>query len=180
MLSLDDNRWKELSHRGWADGKRYELDPDAPYVPDELKLLFENPLDYDRLGTLCAYLASEGTIWEAAFAAFPYLVQIASRLSPKQRTEYLIYLGFMVTDVTPSDGFDIDPYIAESYRESLAQALCLSAETILEEHTESETRYLLGTIASLKGHTKIGEILENLDSYSFCHECDEIFFELDD
>ena len=76
--------------------------------------------------------------------------------------------------------FDGIPYLAEPYYESLPKALRLVAETILEEHNESETRYLLGTIASLKGHIKIGDILQNLDCYSFCLECGEVFFKLDE
>ena len=46
MLSLDDNRWKELDHRGWSNGEPCGLD--APYIPDELKLLLENPRDFER------------------------------------------------------------------------------------------------------------------------------------
>ena len=30
MLALDDPRWKELDHRGWTEGKRDDLDSDAP------------------------------------------------------------------------------------------------------------------------------------------------------
>jgi hypothetical protein len=71
MLSLDDPRWLDLNHRGWAQGTRYGLDPNAPFVPDELARLLQDPSDLKRFRSLWPYLCSEGTAWAAAYAALP-------------------------------------------------------------------------------------------------------------
>ena len=52
LLPLDDPRWKDLNHRNWSHGKRSHWSPDAPFVPDELAKLVENPADLDRFRTL--------------------------------------------------------------------------------------------------------------------------------
>src|SRR5262249_13115881 len=39
MLRLDDPRWPDLNHRGWAAGRASSYDPGAPFVPGELRHL---------------------------------------------------------------------------------------------------------------------------------------------
>jgi hypothetical protein len=48
MLHLEDDRWNELDHRNWSNGSRSSLDPEAPFVPDELRLLMADPQDLGR------------------------------------------------------------------------------------------------------------------------------------
>jgi hypothetical protein len=59
MLSLDDPRWKDRNHRGWTDGARYDLDPDAPCAPAELRKLVEGPSDIQRFQDLWPYLLKQ-------------------------------------------------------------------------------------------------------------------------
>src|SRR5262249_40744604 len=129
MLRLDDPRWNKLNHRGWTDGARYSMDPEAPYVPDELTKLLEDPSDIERFQSLWPYLCSEGTTWAAAYAAVPYVVEIAKRLSPAQRWEHLYVVGLIVICSCPDCGesFTIKPYLAKSYRQALTEALPLLA-----------------------------------------------------
>ena len=117
MLALDDERWKDLPHRGWSKGKRSKLDPDAPFIPDELKKLIDDPKDFKTLRYISPYLCSEGTTWDAAFAAIPYLVELAKRLSPKERLDYLIFLGFMVIDAGSSE--NVEDFFREDYEKAL-------------------------------------------------------------
>jgi hypothetical protein len=175
MLDLDDNRWKELDHRGWANGTRSELDLDAPFVPDELRILMAAPLDLDRFTTLWPYLCSECTTWPAAYAAAPYLVEIASKLSPSERYEYVVVVGQIATYASPQE---IKPYLADSYRNALEKALPLLSETMLVSHNPTDTRYLLSAAAALKGHPELGEILASLDVFTECPECGAENFEL--
>jgi hypothetical protein len=171
MLSLDDPRWKELNHRGWTAGARFHLDPDAPFVPDELGPLLNDPSDIDRFGSLWPYLCSEGTAWAAAYAVVPYALELARRVSPDQRFEYLYFIGLVVMCSCPEggDSFAIQPYLEESYRRSLADALPLLAETLVIPHDVTETRYLLAAMAALKRHIKLGDVLNHLDC--ICGEC---------
>jgi hypothetical protein len=178
MLPLDDPRWNDLNHRGWTGGQRYYMDSDAPYVPEELTKLIENPSDIERFQSLWPYLCSEGTTWAAAYAAVPYLVEIAKRLSPQQRWEHLYVVGLVVMCSCPDRGesFAIKPYLADSYRQALAEALPLLAETLVHRHDLTETRYLLAAIAALKGHPKLGAVLNDLDGICCkCPKCGEDF-----
>jgi len=180
MLPLNDNRWRELAHRGWSGGKRSELDPDAPYVPDELRVLLENPKDVARFRNLYPYLTSEGTTWETAYAAAPYIVEIAKQLSPKERFDHLVAIGFIAISSCPDsgDGFEIKSFLAEAYEKALNDALPLLVEALLEQHSAVETRYLLAATAALKGHAKLGNLIETLDCYSQCPNCQTEIYEL--
>jgi hypothetical protein len=176
MLLLDDPLWKELDHSGWASGARYSLDQNAPFVPDVLAELWERPSDIERFRALWPYLCSEGTAWSAAYAAVPYVVELAKRLPPEQRFEHLCFLGLVVMCSCPERGesFAIKPYLTESYRRALAHALPLLLETLAGQHDAAETRYLLAATAALKGHPKLGDVLENLDCiHQQCPRCGE-------
>ena len=171
MLPLGDPRWKELNHRGWTSGERYHLDPEAPYAPEELAKLLERPSDIKRFQNLWPYLCSEGTAWAAAYAAVPYVVELARRLSPEQRLEHLYFLGLVVMCSCPECGesFAIKPYLKQSYEQALAETLPLLAETLVCRHELTDTRYLLAAAAALKGHAKLGGVLNHLDC--ICGEC---------
>jgi hypothetical protein len=171
MLPLDDPRWKELNHRNWSGGKRSDWAPDAPYVPEELSELVKNPADRKRFNNLWPYLCSEGTAWASAYAAVPYAVALSKRLPPEQRLEYLCFVGLVVMCSCPDQGgsFEIKPYLLKGYQQALVEALLLLAETLLARHDVMETRYLLATAAALKGHGKLGKVLEDLDC--ICGEC---------
>ncbi len=181
MLSLDDNNWKELNHRGWSNGGRSKSDLDAPYIPDELKLLLENPYDLERFEYIAPYLSSENTTWEAAYAATPYIVEIAKRLSPKERTTYLINIGFIVWDSASNieENNKIKPYLSD-YKNALSDALPLLLETVLEEHNAVDMRYLLATLAALKGYSHLGEVIQALHYYTECPNCNNEIFELNE
>ena len=179
MLALDDPRWKELNHRGWTRGARYDLDPQAPFVPEVLANLLENPSDIERFQSLWPYLCSEGTAWAAAFAAVPYTIELARRVSLELRFEYLCFVGLVVMCSCPERGesFAIKPYLAESYQRALAEALPLLAETLICHHDAVQTRYLLSAVAALKGHSQLAGVLEHLDCVcGQCPKCGEYVY----
>ncbi len=171
LFPLDDPRWKDLNHRNWSHGKRSHWSPDAPFVPDELARLVENPADLDRFRRLWPWLCSEGTTWAAAYAAVPYMVSLAKQLPPKRRFEYLCVVGLVVTHSCPEQGepFEIKDYLVEGYRRALTEALPLIAETLISRHDVTETRYLLAAAAALKGHCKLAKVLQEMDCV--CVEC---------
>jgi hypothetical protein len=179
MLSLGDPRWKDLNHRGWTSGARYHLDPGAPFVPDELARLLKDPTDIERFDLLWPYLCSEGTAWAAAYAVTPYAIELARHVPPDQRLNYLYFIGLVAMCSCPQEGesFAIKPYLAESYRRSLTEAILLIAELLVIPYGLTETRYLLAAIAALKGHVKLGRVLNYLDSIcAQCPRCGEDVF----
>ena len=179
MLSLDNTLWKELKHRGWNGVESF--DSDAPFIPEELKLLLKNPRDFDRFDYISPYLSSENTTWEAAYAAMPYIVEITRKLSPKERTTHLITIGFIVWDSDPKieENAKIKPFLP-AYKQALREAMPLLLETILEEQSATDTRYLLATIAALKGYSELGELIQALHYYTECPNCNAEIFELNE
>ncbi len=171
LLPLDDPRWRELDHRNWRGGRRSEWSPDAPFVPDELAELANNPADRKRFTDLWPWLSSEGTTYAAAYAAVPYMVAFAERLPPEQRFEYLCVIGIVESNSCPEGGesFAIKEYLQAGYHRALSKALALIGETLGVGLDASDTRYLLATVAALKGHRKLAKVLQDMDC--ICGEC---------
>jgi hypothetical protein len=175
MLSLDDPRWLELGHRNWSPGQRPGDDPGVPFVPEELRGLLSDPADFGRFTDLWPYLCSEDTAWPAAYAAVPYLVELARRRRPAERGDYLYVVGFIVMcsgpyGATPS-GLPED--IAAAYRQALAEALPLITGQLATAQSLMDTRYFLAATAALKGFPEFGEFLNNLDANLECQACGE-------
>jgi hypothetical protein len=161
MLSLNDPRWSDLCTRNGG----------AAWVPKQLAALMERPDDLPTFQDLWPELCSEGTAWSSAYAAVPYLVELAKRVPPNKRLEYLYVVGLVVMCSCPECGesFAIHPYLEGSYQRALVETLPLLGEMLSERHDVTDTRYLLAAIAALKGHQKLGEVLNHLDC--ICCEC---------
>jgi hypothetical protein len=182
VLPLNDPRWLGLGHRNWSPGQRPEDDPGVPFVPEELRRLLEDPADHERFSDLWPYLCSEDTPWPAAYAAVPHLVELAGRLDPAERGDYLYVVGFVVMcsgsrEWTPP-GLPED--VAAAYRRALPRALSLLAEQLASAHELMDTRYLLAAAAALKGHAEFGKFLNDVDVHAECQACGEPLLELPD
>ena len=180
MLPLDDPRWLDLGHRNWSPGQRPGDDPSVPFVPQELRRLQSDPADAGRFTDLWPYLCSEDTAWPAAYAAVPYLVELAGRLRPAERGDYLYVVGFVVIcsgayGRVPS-GLPDD--IAAAYRQALRAALPLITEQLATAHGLMDTRYYLAATAALKGYPEFGEFLNNLEASLECQACGETIDDL--
>lgn len=174
LLPLDDERWKNLAHRNWSHGKPSDWAPHAPFAPDVLAKLVASPESSELFSDLWPWLCSEGTAWPAAHAVVPYAVMLASRVPPEKRFEYLFFVG-LVAHCTASESSGIEPFLKRDYDEALRLALSLVADTLSVKHNQTETRYLLSTIAALKGHYRLADVLENLDCvHGECSKCGEL------
>jgi hypothetical protein len=181
-MSLDDPRWLELGHRNWSPGQRPEDDPSVPFVPEELRRLLDKPADHERFTDLWPYLCSEDTPWPAAYAAAPYLVELARRLRPAERGDYLYVVGLVVMcsgsyGRTPPS---LTEDIAAAYRQALVQALPLLAEQLASAHGLMDARYLLAATAALKGHPEFGKFLNDVDLLAECQACGAQVLDLPD
>lgn len=148
-------------------------------MPDVLAKLVEHPEETKVFHDLWPWLCSEGTAWAAAYAVVPYAVEFARRVPLATRFEYLYFVGLVAICSSPGDGeaFEIQPYLISDYEEALKQALPLIAETLTVDHDQTETRYILSTIAALKGHVKLADVLDHLDCVSGeCEACGECVF----
>ena len=157
-LPLDDPRWAQLETR---NGR-------GSYVAHRLKELLANPTDLVRFKDLWPSMCSEGTAWSSAFAAAPYVVDIARALSPEQRLDHVYFVGL----VEMCGGRkQCPPDLKKPFEKAVADALALIAETLSRAHDITDTRYLLAATAALKGHPDLGNLLNDLDCG--CPHCGE-------
>ena len=162
QLSLDDSRWSQLEYR---EGR-------GTWIAHRLGRLVANPGDLRDFNDLWPYLCSEGTAWSASYAAAPYVVEIATALPPAQRLDHLYFLGLVEMCSEPG-GCPHD--LRDAYRQALADAHSLLAQTLVCAHDLADTRYLLAAAAALKGHLSLANLLDSADCP--CPHCGESLLE---
>jgi hypothetical protein len=163
-LSLDDKRWADLWCRNGT----------AENIPKLIGYLLDHPEDAAEFDHLNDAACSDGTTWSAGFAATPYMVEMARRLPPAQRLNILTTIGWIVTAACLESNdvhYQLETYLADGYYEAVRDCLPLLAETLLCEQKASDIVGILFSAAAFKGHTKLAEVLANLDS---CPHCSEI------
>ena len=159
MLALNSPRWVTLEIRSGS----------AIAVPNEITYLLEHPGNEERLGDLSSELCSEGTAWSAAYAAVPYLLEIA-RQSLKAREYALVSIGFVVMcsgDTRVPDDLQV------AYRDALSKTLPLLLETMHLPASGEALRYQFLAVAALKGHLALAELMNLLDVDIVCPACNE-------
>ncbi|GAC81909.1 hypothetical protein SAMN04488550_1409 [Gordonia malaquae] len=161
-LALDDLRWETLTHRAGV-GPTDEID-----IAAELTALLADPTDDERIQDVWAYLASEGSTWDSAYAALPYLVEIIARRAPADRGELLSAVGIILTGGSDDD---VPADLEDGYRASLAAVYPLLGEAI-PFITPTDLPWVLGTIAALRGNRELAEVLQEPESLeATCDEC---------
>ena len=149
-LPLDSSRWNEL----WT-----RMGPGGYPVHEALRALDDDPSHRELFREMWAELCAEETTYDAAFAAVPYLVDLAGRVDSEADNSYLIVTGLITTyagDV-PSD-------LAPAYRSALERALSLALDRLQACRTNADLRYLLATVAALRGRPDLACVLQDLDA----------------
>jgi hypothetical protein len=145
------------------------VDGEPRLVPDALRRVVGNPADSAGFDDLWPYLCSEGTTWDAAYAATPYLVDIAGRVEPGVAAHYLTVVGLVVACGSPSD---VPDDLRADYDRALAAALPLATARLADCPDDETLRYLLATVAALRGRDDLAEVLQNIETVSAeCPEC---------
>ena len=160
MLALNSPRWQELEIRSGS----------ASAVPSEIAYLLEHPSDGERLTDLSSELCSEDTAWSAAYAAVPYLLEIACKQPLEARGYALVSIGLIVMcsgdSLVPED-------LKPAYRDSISSALPLLLETMHLPVSGEDLRYQFLSVAALKGHLALAELMNVLDADVSCPECNQ-------
>lgn len=165
-LPLSSPRWRELRTRG-GEG--------AEWVTDAHRALQDDALDRDCFRELWPELCSEERTYDAAYAAAPYLVEIASGLPCSDATQYLIVLGLIAT--YPGD---VPADLATGYRSAVETALKLSLRALEHCSPGPELRYLLSAVAAFRSRTDLASALQNFDAIQEpCPACGEVVFPTD-
>lgn len=157
-LPLDSPRWGQL----WT-----RMGPGAYPVPQALRDLGDDPADRERFRELWAELCAEETTYDAAYAALPHLVDLAARVDPSDADEYLVVAGLIATYASEVPG-DLEP----AYTEARRRGLTLALERLASCGTGADLRYLLASVAALRGRTDLAEVLQDLDAIQdSCPSC---------
>jgi hypothetical protein len=164
-LGLDDPAWAHLDQRNGS----------AEWVPGRLAHLLSHPEDTAAFSELWPHLASEGSAYSAGHAALPYVLDIAERLPPGMRAEYLAFVGILLVGTDQS----VRREVRDAYEASLPRALELVVTELPFHHTSPDTRFLLATTAALKGYPKVADVLQALDVLMDCPACGEKIEEIE-
>lgn len=169
-LPLNDARWHSLEHRAGI-GPVDEID-----IVAELKALLQEPKDIARAQELWPYLASEGSTWNSAYAALPYLVQILTQQPAELRAELLSAIGIILTG---ADESAVPGDLLPGYRAAL-DAVYLPLGEALCTLGASDLPWVLATISALRGNRELAEVLQEPESLeATCEECGaEVYVEI--
>ena len=147
-LPLDSPRWSRL----WT-----RMGPGAYPVPQALRDLGDDPSDLELFREMWPEICAEETTYDAAYAAAPYLVDIAAR--PDTADQYLIVAGLIATYAS-----DVPSDLEPAYRAAMHRGLTLALERLESCGTGADLRYLLATVAAMRGRTDLAEVLQDLDA----------------
>ena len=149
-LPLDSPRWSQL----WT-----RMGPGAYPVPQALRDFGDDPSDLERFRELWAELCAEETTYDAAFAAVPYLMDFAARVDPADADEYLIVAGLIATYVS-----DVPSDLEPAFRTAMHRGLTLALDRLENCTTDADLRYLLASVAAMRGRTDLAAVLQDLDA----------------
>ena len=153
MLSLSDPTWRRYK-ANYTDGagvasllwRAERGEPLANWYDD----LFQE-------------LCHQYTVSEAAYPAAPHLVRLANA-HPDLRLDLLILVGSCYTSAEPARFAAIPVEVSQEWRSSAESAVTLIAAMLTEPQTdETELRYLLSSLAAVKGYPGLAMAIERLD-----------------
>jgi hypothetical protein len=151
------------------------MGPGAYPVPQALRVLGDDPSDLELFQELWPEICAEETTYDAAFAAAPYLIDFAARLRTAEADQYLIVAGLIATYASevPSD---LEP----AYRKAMQRGLTLALERLENCQTNADLRYLLASVAAMRGRTDLAELLQDLDAIQEpCTTCGTVVYPSD-
>jgi hypothetical protein len=135
------------------------MGPGAYPVPQVLQALGDDPSDLDLFREMWPELCSEETTYDAAFAAMPYLMDFAARLGTAEADEYLIVAGLIATYAS-----DVPSDLEQGFGAAMQRGLTLALERLESCKTDAHLRYLLASVAAMRGRTDLAEVLQDLDA----------------
>ena len=147
MLQFDDPRWAELCASSGGD---------ANWLRQWLGRLLDRPDDLDLFREDCWSLCSEEETWAPAFAAAPYLVEVARRAAQPARLHYVCFLGAVATYRAPPDESEpcstCPPELEAEFHGAIAAASEMAIGLLAHATDEPDVRCLLAAIAAFKGY----------------------------
>ncbi len=161
MLSLEDSRWSRL---------RSNYGTGTSVVQLLSKAAAGDPLD-EWFDDLFQELLHQYTLSEVAYAAVSHLVRIANERQDVRKALVVLIGGcYAYSDESRSPPIPQD--FEEEWRLARHEALLLALEVLRDpDLDENDTRYLLSSVAALKGEKELSVAIESLDVEIQCPEC---------
>lgn len=150
MLSLDSPQWSELCHAYGRAG-------DIPSVLHQLAALPSDANDAEPWFSLWSALAHQGDVFQASFAAVPYVVH-ALGSSPTTAPEVFLQFPAWVEVCRLNKRLEVEPALAEAYFQSLRELPMLAALALGRENCSADMlRCALAATAAAKGQPEVAE-----------------------
>ncbi|MEZ6139601.1 MAG: hypothetical protein R3B84_03430 [Zavarzinella sp.] len=157
MLPFDDPLWTELCASSNCN---------AIWLRQWLVQLLDHPDDVVLFGQDCWSLCSEEVTWAPAFAAAPYLVEIARRAAPPARLYQVCFLGEVAMYRVPpgeSEQCSACPTTLEAdFRGAIASASEMAIALLAHATEEADVRCLLAALAAFKGYIELARGIVDL------------------
>ncbi|HEX4826502.1 MAG TPA: hypothetical protein VFV19_19560 [Candidatus Polarisedimenticolaceae bacterium] len=169
MIPLDSPRWNELRH---AYGN-------AADIPGLLEQLPSAPVSDDSNAepwySLWSALCHQDDVYTASYAAVPHIVAAVSARPVEDRPTFLFFVAYVELCRHRPKAPAIPDDIESDYRAALQRAEALAVDALRLPSTETELRYLVGSIAALKGHPLLAHAIIDLEPEMVCPKCHEVF-----
>ena len=170
MLKLDSPLWSKLTH---AYGKA----SDIPALLEQLKTA-PPPANWESEPwfSLWSALCHQYDVFTASYAAVPHIVTIAAAKPAGERFEHLQFVGAVETFRHRKKAPAIPASLKKGYLAALKQAAPLILECLgAESWGEAELKVLLGALAAVRGHYKLGAAILELEEEMECPKCESAF-----
>jgi hypothetical protein len=169
MLELNSPLWKELSHA-------YGSAADIPLLLEQLKLA-GSPEDYksEPWFSLWSALCHQYDVYPASYAASPHIIAIAITKPSRDRLHHLYLASSIEAYRHFDDAPPIPEFLEEAYMKGLNRASLLIRECLELGWQETEFRILLGAVAVVEGHPRLGSAIFELEEETECPNCETSF-----
>jgi hypothetical protein len=158
MIDLDDPRWQKLSHA-------YGSAANIPELLRELARATSPTAGYNSEPwfTLWSSLCHQGDVYDASYAAVPYIVEIA--VNTNEPVDFSFFQLPAAIEIARGSGKG--PPVPVDLAEAYEVALSGLAECVaLHRHEDWDQPTLLSAMSALaaaKGHHRVAEAIMNLD-----------------
>lgn len=168
MLSLESPRWSELEHV-------YGTASDIPPLLAQLSSLPGSSGESEPWFSLWSALAHQGDVYDASFAAVPYVVQALASAPLRAEAVYFQFPAW-VEICRSKNRVEVPEDLAGPYFEALSKLPFLVAAASAREWDAEFLQCALSAIAAAKGATAVAETAQEL-SPSVAEEFLEWFYE---
>jgi hypothetical protein len=161
MLSLTSPKWSGLKSN-YGNGAR---------VAELLSLAKSDAPPHTWYDELFQELLHQYTVSEAAYAAVPHLVDIASEREDL-REPLLVLVGGCYTFSQTPEAAPVPAELEGEWHDAARQAIPIMGAVLgKDQPSQSTLRYLFSSLAALNGHYALAVVLEALDVEVECPNC---------